>query len=223
MNTIELIYDNLLRAHIIAGCVALVTGYFSLMVKRGGKWHRRAGRAYVYGMAIVVFTAFPMSLLFPNPFLFGIAIFSGYFVFSGRAAALNREGNARISDWLAIGMLLTTSLLALVTIAWVNMMDIGYPPVFLITGFVFSLIGLGISVLDIRKFRTGPIRGKDRLIKHLIAMCGGLIATTTAVMVTLIGNFPAVPELVAWLGPTVAIVPVIIYWSRQVKAGTFKY
>jgi len=158
MNTLELIYDSLLLTHIIAGCVSLVTGYASLMVKRGGKWHRRAGRIYVYGMTLVVLTAFPIALLFPNPFLFGIAIFSGYFVFSGRSAALNREGNATKMDWFTAELLFLTSVIALGAIAYVKMMDIGYPQVFLIVGFVFSLIGIFISVTDIRKFRAGPIR-----------------------------------------------------------------
>ena len=79
---------------------------------------------------------------------------------------------------------------ALIAIGWAVVTDHPYPRTFLVTGAVFAGIGLVLSIADLRAFRRGAIKGKDRLVDHLIKMCAGLIATTTAVAVTLIGYVP---------------------------------
>ncbi len=213
-----------LRAiHITGGSIALITGYSALVVTRGGPRHRQLGRVYVWGMVAVALTALPMAIIKPNPFLFGVAVFSSYFLYSGRAAAVKRDGTISSLDYTAAFVLLITSVSALAASTYIKLNEIPYSETFLITGSVFALIGLVIAFVDLRRFRKGPINGRGRIIKHLTGMCAALIATTTAVAVTMSNVVPEIPKLVAWLGPTAVMVPVIIYWVRQVRLGSFKF
>ncbi|MEL7543000.1 MAG: hypothetical protein AAGJ70_04425 [Pseudomonadota bacterium] len=79
------------------------------------------------------------------------------------------------------------------------------------------------AALDLNAVRAGPTRGKQRISRHVTGMCAALIATTTAVAITVVGRYDIVPELVLWLGPTVALTPVIVIWTRRIEAGTFRY
>ncbi len=220
--TAEDVFYGLRVVHIIGGSIALLAGYAALFVKRGGDWHRRFGRYFVNGMATVAVTGLPMSIIRPNPFLFGIVIFSSYLIFSGRAAAMNRTGEAGKLDFGAAALLFATSVIALLAVAYISLSGIEYPMTFLITGTVFAIIGLITSHTDWKMLRAGPIRGKDRIIKHLGGMCAGLIAATTAVAATIISRLPDIPNLIAWLGPTLIISPLIAYWTRQVREGSAK-
>ncbi len=220
---IEDVFGWLRLGHISGGVVALLTAYAALLVKRGAQQHRMFGRWFVYAMVIVVVTGAPMSIIHPNPFLFGVTIFSGYFVYSGYSGVINRSGEIGILDRAAATILLVGSLVALAGIGYVTVAGIPYRQTFLITGAVFAIIGAAVSSSDLYRFRTGWVTGKDRIIKHLVSMCAGLIATTTAAAVTVLGSVPSLPALVSWLGPTVLISPIIFYWVRQVRIGTFRY
>ena len=50
-------------------------------------------------------------------------------------------------------------------------------------------------------------------------MLAATIATFTAVLVVN-GDRLHLPTIVAWLGPTVLLTPVIALWSRRYRAGT---
>lgn len=47
-------------------------------------------------------------------------------------------------------------------------------------------------------------------------MLAGTIATVTAFVVT---NVALRPAFVVWLAPTVLVTPIIIVWSRRIRAG----
>lgn len=217
------IFQALLYTHIAGGSLALVSGYGALLVKRGGPRHRQLGRLYVYGMLAVILTGFPMSILHPNPFLFGIVIFTAYQLFSGRSAALNRIGEPTTADRIAPIAMTVTSLLALGAAAWAFLTKLDIPSFQLIAGSVFAVIGLGLALADFRQLKRGPVKGTERIIKHLGNMCGALIATTTAVAVTMINYIPAAPQIIAWLAPTLIISPVIAYWTKQLRNGRYNF
>ncbi len=221
--TSNIVFNILLTLHIVGGSIALLAGYGALVVKRGGPRHRLLGKIYVGGMVTVVLTGFPMSILHPNPFLFGIVLFSGYFVFSGWTAAAYRKGETLLLERAAAVGLTLLSLSVIIYLVLAQGDSSPFLTTGRTTGLVFALIGVVVAGRDSLVLRSGPLLGKDRIIKHLISMCAALISTTTAVAVTVLGAFPQIPELVLWIGPTLVLSPVISYWARQVKVGSFKY
>jgi hypothetical protein len=213
----NLAIDILRFLHIGAGGLSLATGYAAMAVRAGSPRHRTLGKAYVAGMAVVTVTAVPIALWRPNPFLFGVAVFSGYFVWRAWESARNRKGEPNAVSWGVAGLLATTSALGLVA----SVMTFGSG--LAIVGLIFSFIGLGVSVQDLRRFRAGPTRGRDRLVVHLVSSGAGLIATTTAMLVTVGRYLPGdLPAPVLWLGPTVLVTPLLIRWSGQLQRGELK-
>lgn len=209
------LYGTLLFIHIAGGFLALLSAVFAILSKTidsAHKWHVWSGRVYFAGMATVFLTAIPMAVLKPNPFLFMIAIFSFYMALSGYRLARNRGGTPQAIDWFIAGIMAVTSVaMVLFGAYWL----IGGETMG-ITIIVFGIIGAGFSLADIRTFRAGGLKGKERIAAHLQRMMGATIATLTAFIVT---NFYIEPVFILWLAPTAIITPIITIWSYKIMAG----
>lgn len=198
-----------LGVHIIAGIVALLAGIAALVTTKGGQRHRLTGRVYVWAMAVVVGTVFPLLAFEPSPnriFLTLVAVFSGYFAFSGYRVLSRKRSSDTIGqvDWIAAFLVVSACL-------FLGGWGIG----FLLGGdsfgtvmVVFSAIGLTVGLSDLREFRD-PSRRSPWMLEHLGRMMGAYIATVTAVSVVNTGS------VVSWLWPTVIGVPLIWYWFRK--------
>jgi hypothetical protein len=202
--------------HVAAGVVALGAGVVALMTTKGGRRHRRAGRTFVYAMAVVVGTVLPLLALDPTPFrvfLTLVAVFSGYLAFSGyRVLARKRPADeAAPVDWAGAG---------LVVVACGAMGGWG---LFMLAGgttfgtvlVTFGAIGLAFGGTDVRAFRS-PDGGGAWMVTHLQRMIAAFVATVSAVSAV---NLTPVMGFVAWLWPTVVFVPLIAYWSREYDSG----
>ncbi|MFB6072219.1 MAG: hypothetical protein ABEJ88_04535 [Halobacterium sp.] len=200
-----------LWTHIAAGVVALAAGGLALATAKGGRTHRRAGRAYVASMGVVVATVLPLFAVeqsFLRTFLLLVAVFSGYFAFSGyRALARKRpDDDPRLADCAAAVAVAA----ACVTLgAWGGTLVLA-GDTFGVVMVVFGATGAALGVADLRAFG----RNADRpwLVNHLSRMVGGYVATVTAVSVV---NLQAAPAVVAWLWPTAVGVPLIWYWQAE--------
>jgi len=209
------LYGSLLFIHIAGGFAALFSAsvaIISKIVDGAHKWHIYSGRVYFAGMVTVFLTAIPMAILKPNPFLFMIAIFSFYLALSGWRLAKNRAGTPQTVDWIIAGIMAITSVsMVAFGLYWLlGGESMG------ITIIVFGAIGAAFSLADIRTFRTGGLRGKERIASHLQRMMGATIATLTAFIVT---NFYIEPIVILWLAPTAVITPIITIWSRKIMTG----
>ncbi|SMF51411.1 Predicted membrane protein [Tistlia consotensis] len=204
-------YGLLLACHVIGGTLALAAGLTAMVAVKGGLWHRRAGRIFAVAMLAIVADALVMAVLKPNAFLFLVGLFSLYLVAVGWRAARLRDGRPRRLDWaLAAAMLSAAS----VMIAW-GLLQLArgeaFPgPVLL----VFGLIGGGQAVADLRLFRRGGPQGALRICRHLGHMTGGFVAALTAFTVV---NAQFLPELARWLGPTLLLAPVIVWWRWRLR------
>ena len=200
----------LLFVHILAGAAALGAAGFALGSAKGGALHRRAGRVYALGMAIAGVTALVLAALRPNPFLFAIGVFSLYLVFTGWRAAVLRDGVPQLPDHLAGAAMATVGGVMLIWGAQGVITGMASQPVILL---VFGTIGLTLALGDWRDWRKGAIIGKARIARHLSRMMAGTIATITAAMTV---NLAFLPDLVAWLGPTVLLTPVVFWWNARI-------
>ena len=203
-------YKVLLAFHIVAGNVALLSAAGAMVVQKGGRAHAWVGRAFAIGMTIIFLTAVPMTLLRPNLFLFLVALFNFYLVSTGWLRATNRKGTPTRLEWgIAIGMVL-----AAIGMAGRSVMMLATGHSMGIVLLVFALIGGALSLRDLAGLRQRKFRGPERVASHLTRMLGGTIGAVTAFIVT---NVRIEPAFVLWLLPSVALTPVIIYWSRRVR------
>ncbi|GAB3689240.1 DUF2306 domain-containing protein [Salinarchaeum chitinilyticum] len=200
-----------LGVHIAAGAVAVLAGVGALVTTKGGLRHRRAGRIFVWAMAVVVGTVFVLTLRDATSFRIAlslVAIFSGYLAFSGyRVLARKRPvATAQPLDWAVVGTVIVACL-ALGT--WgVTLAADGQS--FGIVMVVFGGIGAAFGTLEIREFRSDGV-GEWR-VAHLQRMIAAFVATVSAVSAV---NLTPLLGVVAWLWPTVVGTPLIYYWSRE--------
>jgi uncharacterized membrane protein len=195
--------NAILALHIAAGGLALVVSAIALWSFKGGRVHRRAGRIFVAAMGVVCATAIVLAVLRPNAFLLAIGFFSFYLSFAGFATVRPAWGRAAIA--IAAGMIL-------VGLAMLGAAATGATARPVVLG-IFGAIGLVLAIQDLAALRGAEVP-PARIARHLSRMLGATIATWTAFTVV---NFQMLPPLVAWLGPTAAFLPVIVYWNRRVR------
>lgn len=207
--------DVILWVHITAGVAALLAGLGAMVTAKGRHRHRRAGRIYVWSMAVVVATVVPLFAFDPTElvlqFLLLVAVFSGYLAFSGyRVLSRKRPRNDAASiDWIAA----CAVILACVGLAAMGGYLLVAGTSFGLVMIVFGLIGGAFGVEDLRTFRSDG--SEERIVDHLSRMVGAFIATVTAVVAV---NLTMVPAVVAWLLPTAVGVPLIVYWQRKYRS-----
>jgi len=204
--------EILLFAHIAGGSVALICALMAVSSKKGSNFHRRVGRIYALSMATIGVTAIPMAIISGKTLLFLITLFSSYLVFSGWRFAVNRSGRPNKLDWIAVLIMLLTA--ATMTIGAYIIYAEGSDMWVALA--VFATIAAVLGLVDMKSHISRRTIGKKRVARHLTNMLSGTIATVTAAVVV---NISTDPAWIAWLVPTVIIVPVIIYWNVRTLKG----
>ncbi len=202
----ETLHTLALIVHIIAGFTALLTGTAILIIRKGGKVHRRAGLVFFIALIAVSFSAFTLSLIRPNPFLFMIGAFTLYQGLSGYRAVKVRLQHTGALD-LLITLLGAVNAVAMCVSGQIVLM-------------VFGGISAFLVISDVRvfalTFRHKPVPKLIWLRRHIGHMMGSYIATVTAFLVV---NFASSPfGMLVWFAPTVVVVPLIFIWTRRYTA-----
>jgi uncharacterized membrane protein len=212
-------YSAILLVHIGAGSAALVASAVSLYAPKGGPLHRRAGRAFVAAMLAVGASALTLAVLRPSAFLFTVGLFSLYLVAAGWEAARPGPMRRRAAT-AALAMLVAavcmTAIAGAAFLEWPGAAHLvgRLPPAALLT---FAPIGAIFAVQDLRAWAAGGAEPhRRRVARHLARMGGAAIAAWTAFVVV---NARFLPPPVAWIGPTLLLLPVILYWQRRVRDG----
>ena len=204
-----MLYFVLLTIHIASGSAALLAALVALLTAKGGPNHVRSGRVYVLAMTAIFLTALPLAWLGADIFLLFIAFFSFYMVFAGWRFARNRRGRPQPVDWAAVAIMALTGLgmwaYAVLLAKQGNSQWI--------TLSLFGFIALGLSTADALFYRAERTPSRRRIARHLTNMLSGTIATVTAVLVV---NVDTDPVWLAWILPTLAITPLIVWWNFQV-------
>ncbi|WP_035918522.1 hypothetical protein [Legionella fairfieldensis] len=200
----------ILILHIICGFFALFSAFGAIFTAKGKQKHRQFGRFFFYSMTGLFVTALPLSIIKRNLFLFLIAVFSYYLAFSGWRYAKNRLGQFAKLDVTISAIMLVISLIML-GVAFYSFNLENFKSVTLL---VFGIIGGFFSISDIKIYLYHKAVGQFRIVKHLSAMLGATIAAITAFLVT---NVKLDPPIILWLGPTVLLTPVIVWWKNKIQ------
>lgn len=207
----NLIYNSLKIIHIASGSLALITGILAILLRNHTKRHRPVGKIYFWSMTVIFITALFMSLYKFNLFLFFIDIFTFHSAFiafrSLKLKKLHQGQKPALKDWTAEGLnaLTNACLFAFgVYYLFTGRSDFG------IISMVFGSIGLRNSWISSRRL-SGKIKHQNYwLLVHIGGMLGSYIGALTAFLVNNNQKL-GIPDLAAWLGPTVVLVPFIIY------------
>jgi uncharacterized membrane protein len=200
--------------HAFFGSVGLLTGIGSIIVKKGGRNHKRLGKWFTWSMISssvisLVVARMPGHI---NSFLFLIGIFTIYMVLAGNRALTFKSVKKTKANSLDKSISGSMVLCALLMIGFgVNGLLHGYDQSILFV--VFGGFGIFLPYGDYMLFKKTLENRKLWLINHLGRMLGALIASFTAFLVAGMHY----DNLWAWLAPTVVGTAYITYWIKKIK------
>jgi hypothetical protein len=206
--------------HVTAGISTLIAGPIAIFYNfKNPKNHRIAGKVFFYAMLYVCASAvvgyFRHSDQIFYQFLLGIAVLvaSGV-IFGVRAIQMMKGGTVRRFDYLNAGFLLLFGIWML-TQAALRFDD----PEGAFIPILFAVFGTGAltdSIGMLRKmWRAATLPKMDWYLAHVGSMFGAFTGSTTAFLVNVASN--SLPWYIVWFGPTLALLPLRIYFTRKVK------
>ncbi|RMB59487.1 DUF2306 domain-containing protein [Dokdonia sinensis] len=212
--TIDQFFTIFISIHALFGSISLLAGTISVIARKGGRWHKKSGIIFYYGMLVASLSGVVASFIpgHVNPFLFVVGLFSFYLVLSGyRALRFKRIKSQEQLLWdkiLSWGMFIVG--LGMIFFGVSSIVRGANMGTILI---VFGLIAIFNASIDLRAFRDLKMLRKKSIRLHIGKISGAYIASFTAFFVT--NN--VLPALLSWLLPTVFGVIFITYWLRRTR------
>jgi uncharacterized membrane protein len=217
----EILDTVLTWTHIVSASLVLLSGLAAMLIRpKGGRLHRNIGKAYFYGMLVVVLSAVGIIVLLRfNLFLLVIAVFSFYLCFTGyRVLHRKRPGQQTAVDWTG-AIIAILSGLALLFIGTKGLLTTGIQPIFILCAVFGSMTALS-GWTDVRIFKQNQMDDKMWWwYHHMQSMIGSYIAALSAFLVQngdrYLPDFPY--PWIFWLAPTIVGTPVIVFWIRYYR------
>lgn len=205
------LFQLLLSIHILSGTISLILGLYLMAAKKGTRLHKKTGRVFFYAMLLSAIIALPMSYLHPSYFLFLIGFFTIYMLLTGvRYLKIREPKDVQVIDWILTAGIFLFALFFVSTGIRNLITGNSFGTVFL----VFGSLGWLFAYQDFKNYRGRSGIRNFNLTTHLQRMTGSYIASSTAFLVV---NNTFLPAALAWLLPTLLIVPLIIRWTRKYK------
>jgi uncharacterized membrane protein len=212
----ELLVKIHLILHITAGISTLIAGPIAIFYNfKNPKNHRIAGKVFAYAMMYVCASAVVGFLRRPDlifyQFLLGIAVLVASEVVRGIRAIRMMKGDALrpVDTYNAIALFLFG--LWMLWSAFEHSNKETFVPILFA---VFGINSLSGGVLDWRRLRR-DLKSLDHYRQHVSSMIGAFIASNTAFLVNVASD--TLPWYVVWFAPTLLLVPLRIYFMRQLK------
>lgn len=217
-------FKIILIIHIIAGSLALLSGLFAIIFRNKVKIHKPIGKIYFWAMTVIFLSAIYMSIAHTNVFLFCVAFFTYYACLTAyrslKLKKLHLDQKPTKFDW-AIEIFFGVMHILFIAVA-IYFLVKGNTTVGIIS-LVFGVLGIRGNYFTLQRFRKNLVFKNYWLLAHIGGMLGSYIGAITAFTVNN-ERWIHAPGIVLWLGPTVFLVPLIIYEIKkhEKKAGKFK-
>jgi hypothetical protein len=181
-----------------------------MLVRKGGRAHRRWGTAFICAMMIVLATATVMWQPHGHLFLLFLDVVCAYLVFQGYRVIARRRRLApdRRQDAIDLGAagLVLASTVALVALAATASTPLMRSIALILAA--IAAIAAAFAALDLRAIASRTQSRLGSLLVHISAMIGAYISAVTAFVVI---NLHSVPMAARWTVPS-AVGTIVIGW-----------
>jgi len=163
----------LVTFHVAGATIGLLSGFLSMLFRKGSNLHRAAGNVFVISMLSMTTSAAFMALFMkPNTGNVVAAMLTFYLVATGWWTARRKEATVGTFDRAA--MLFA---FAIAAIGW----TFGFRPAaksLAVMYFIFGTIAFLFGLSDIRMIARGGVAGAKRVKRHLLRMGLALLIAT---------------------------------------------
>lgn len=206
--------------HILAGMLGLLSGYVALYSAKGATVHRRSGMLFVCtmlpmcaaGVAMAIGRGVAPDINVPAAVLTASLVVTALTTVRPPSRLTRGLDRVAMLAVLAVG----AASLAFGIEAVANGGTRKGMPAF--PFFMFAVVGLLAGIGDLRRMRSGPLRGTPRLRRHLWRMSFALFI---AALSFFIGQARVIPKPVRIMPllalPVVAVLVTMLYWLWRVR------
>ncbi len=207
--------------HIIAGLLAITSGFIALYAAKASPLHRKSGTLFTLSMLGMTISAAIISLFLRIDHVTGVAaLFTAYLVCTSWLVV---KRTVPESKGVLEGFALSAAVLGVYSLSlWFDyladpksLITTNSPPQTLL---VFGTISLICAALDLRMIWHGNILGAQRLVRHLWRMCFAMLIATGSFFTGQMQVFPRLIRNSNLLGIPVLAIPVLLvlvttlYW-----------
>lgn len=216
--------------HIFGGCLAIITGFLALFLRKGSRNHRHAGNVFFGCMMVMASVATYMAFVGtevkgPNMGNVMGGSMALYLSFTAWRAARHKDGEKGPLDWVAF---LAITALAVGLVAYgvhsMHMLTrpIDEPPP--AAPFIFASVAFLCAGLDLRMLLRG-LYGAQRIARHLWRMCLALFFAASSFFIGQPQVFPHwLHQTYLLIVPSLVTLITLFYWlTRVVITKTFKW
>lgn len=207
--------------HILGGSIALLSGAGALTLRKGGRWHARAGTAFFAAMLVLTLTGSLIAALKPERATAVIGIITCYLVATSWWTARHRDGKAGRFEVAALAVIAACALaeLGFGLIAMNSPRGridfLPWQPMF-----VFAALAGLAAALDLSFILRRQLSGAQRIGRHLWRMCAAMLIATTSFFQGQQDNFPEAWQGSAiWYLPALAVLAAMLFWIFRVRFG----
>ncbi|HEV7919749.1 MAG TPA: hypothetical protein VGR02_03045 [Thermoanaerobaculia bacterium] len=207
--------------HICAAVVGLLSGYLSMLLRKGSGLHQAAGNVFFVSMLIMSSTAaYIATFLHPIRINIVASLLTFYLVSTAWWAARHRDGRTGSFDVGALFFVCAVTLGALTfgfQAASSPNGTLDRMPAFMY--FVFGTVALLHVVSDVRLLVRRGVTGTGRIVRHLSRMCLALLIATMSFYPGQAKLFSrAVRETNLLFIPHVLLIGSLLFWLVRMRS-----
>ncbi|WP_447724909.1 DUF2306 domain-containing protein [Sphingomonas koreensis] len=205
--------------HIVGGSVALLSGAAALAVRKGSRWHARAGTAFFASMLVMAGTGAVIAVLKPERGTALVGTFTCYLVVTAWMAARERSGKPTGFDRAALAVAIGCAIgQLLLGFTGFNDPDGKVDSLPWPVHFVFGSLALLAAALDLNFLRRGQLSGVQRIGRHLWRMSTAMLIATSSFFRGQRDEFPkAWQGFFLWDALPLLVLAMMLFWIFRAR------
>ncbi len=210
----------LILLHVCSAVVALLAGFMSMALRKGGSLHRLSGTVFFVAMLSMSSSAAYLAVFHkPNRLNLVVGLLTFYLVTTAWRAARQRAGGTGMFDLGALLYILAVAALGFGSgfeaAAMPRGIKDGVPAV---GHFIFASAALLCAVSDIRMMMRGGAVGPRRIARHLWRMSSALLIATLSFYPGQARLFPQwLRDTNLLMVPAVLLIGSMLFWMVRVR------
>jgi len=215
--------DLILFMHIAAGSVGIVSGFVTLLSRKGERLHRVAGTVFFVSILIMATIGASASPFLPVPQMANVVVGTLTLYLVATSWVAIRRKNGAIGRFekgglaVALGVVAASTIFILVaTNDPTGAIGKEGPQVF----YLFALVAAIAAAGDLNAILRGGTSGAARIARHLWRMCAALTIASGSFFLGQQKIMPAYMQGSSWLFvPVIAPLLLMVFWLIRIRIG----